>query len=478
MSGDRKILLLEFNEISWQVVDRLVEQRGSAFLPNFARLRRDGASALQTAVERPPLLDPWITWVTLHTGVPPSVHGASVLEQDDRTIAAKRSWQYAADAGRTVGVFGSIAAYPPATVDGFIVPGPFAPGDETHPPGLEIVQAINRRYTRAHGGTGRAPSATEAAGMVVRLLRLGLSARTCLRIAAQLVRERAVRHQRGRRVGLQPLLNFDLFEALVRRVRPDFATWHTNHAAHYMHHYWRAWDDTGFASRSPPEERARFGEAVPHGYRVCDALLGRAFDLADERTVVVVASSMGQQPYRNAAYADGKIVVRLRQVGPLLDLIGRDGIETAVPTMVPQWNLVIPDAGRRSDARRRLEAVRRTVGPVDEPGISVRETGDVLTITPYGLASRPAGIAYRFPGGEGRPDRVVPMEALFVADAPTVKQGMHDPDGLLAFHGADIRPGLRLAPCTNLDVAPTLLWLMGIAPPPVMHGRVLRELVA
>jgi hypothetical protein len=268
MTSKQKILLLELNEINWGVVDRLIEQRGPDYLPHFVQLRQQGAWATQTAVERAPLLDPWITWVTLHTGVPPSVHGASVLEQDATTISAKRSWQYVAEAGGSVGVFGSISAYPPVPVKGFMVPGPFAPADDTYPPALQPVQAINRRYTAAHNKTSRAPGALAGARIGARLLQLGLRPATCLRIAAQLVRERLAPHSRWRRVTLQPLLNFDIFSRLYRQQRPDFATWHSNHAAHFMHHYWRAWDDSKFVAKSPPAEREHYGEAVPHGYQI------------------------------------------------------------------------------------------------------------------------------------------------------------------------------------------------------------------
>ena len=84
----RKVILLELNEINWPVVDKLISQHGPDYLPNFRRLRERGSWATQVAVERPPYLDPWITWVTLHTGVPREVHGASVLEQDAVTITA------------------------------------------------------------------------------------------------------------------------------------------------------------------------------------------------------------------------------------------------------------------------------------------------------------------------------------------------------------------------------------------------------
>jgi predicted AlkP superfamily phosphohydrolase/phosphomutase len=63
------------------------------------------------------------------------------------------------------------------------------------------------------------------------------------------------------------------------------------------------------------------------------------------------------------------------------------------------------------------------------------------------------------------------MESLFTLDAPTPKQGMHHPEGLLAFIGAGIAPGSDLGTCSNLDVAPTLLSLLAIPIPSEMKGR-------
>ena len=478
MATTRKVLLLEFNEINWAVIDRLIADRGARFLPNFVRLRAQGAWALQSAVERPPLLDPWITWVTLHTGVSPAVHGASVLEQDAETISAKRTWQYVAEAGGSVGVFGSISAYPPAPLRGFMVPGPFAPSDDTFPTRLQPVQAINRRYTQAHNKTSKAPSAVEGLRIGAKLMRLGLRPSTCVRVAAQLVRERISPHARWRRVSLQPLLNFDFFAKLYRDERPDFATWHSNHAAHYMHHYWRAWDDSKFAAKSPPGEKEKYGEAVPFGYQVCDELLGRAFELIDDQTVLVVASSMGQQPYVSDKYAQGKIVVRVKNIDALLERLGKDGVQEAVPTMVPQWNLVVPDAVRRQSIQRQLEGVRRIVAGVTEAGFAVTEVGNALTITPLGLARMVPGIQYIFPATSLRAESRLAMEDLFAVDTPTVKQGMHHINGVLAFYGKGIKRGANLASCTNLDVAPTMLSIMGLGLPAVMEGRVLHEAMA
>jgi hypothetical protein len=475
MTAPKKVLLLELNEINWAVIDQLIAERGTHYLPNFVRLREHGAWALQAAVERPPLLDPWITWVTLHTGVRPAVHGASVLEQGVETILAKRIWHYVTEAGGSIGIFGSISAYPPTPTRGFMIPGPFAPSNDTFPASLRPVQMVNRRYTQAHANTTDAPGVLDGLRIGANLLRLGMRPSTCARIAAQLVRERVFPHARWRRVSLQPILNFDIFDRLYREARPDFATWHSNHAAHYMHHYWRAWDDSQFTTKSPPAERMKYGDAVPYGYRACDYLLGRAFRLLNNETILVVASSMGQQPYVSEKYNQGKIVVRIKNIGPLLEILGSSDVQNAIPTMVPQWNLVIPHAERRHSIRLQLEGVRRITEGVAEPGFSVTEVGESLTITPFGLARMSPQIQYLFPATSHRPESIHAMEDLFATDTPTVKQGMHHINGVLAFYGHGIKQGRQLPPCTNLDVAPTLLSIMGLPRPAVMEGQDLRE---
>lgn len=474
--ANRKVLMLEFNEINWNVVDKLIAQRGENFLPNFTKLRQQGAWATQTAIEVPPHLDPWITWVTVHTGVSREVHGASVLEQNSDTIRAKRLWDYVSAAGRKVGIFGSISAYPPKPVKGFMVPGPFAPGSDTYPPTLEPVQALNRLYTQVHNKTGKAQGPLDMAKVAINLFfNYGLTLGTLTRIAAQLVGERIKPASRWKRVCLQPRLNFDFFANLYRKERPDFATWHSNHAAHFMHHYWRAWDDSGFQAKSNATERADYGEAVPYGYQLCDELLGRFMQLIDRDTVLVLASSMGQQPFVSERYKDGKIVVRFKSIDKIVELLGKSGIVDVVPTMVPQWNLKVPDDTRRAQVKALLEGSYRLVKGVKEGAIAVEETEGLLTITPLGLSVETDDVKYFFPGCTGARTEGYGIHELFAVDTPTVKQGMHHPDGILAFYGADIRPGTNLGRCTNLDVAPTVLSLLGIAPSPDMSGRALSE---
>jgi Type I phosphodiesterase / nucleotide pyrophosphatase len=466
----RKVLLLEFNELTRVIMDPLIAQ---GKLPNFQRLFAEGATAAPESVDHPPHLDPWVTWVTLHTGVDRTVHGATVLEQDATTIKAKRTWHYAAEAGKSVGVFGSISAYPPRPVPGFMVPGPFAPSSDTYPPFLRPTQDLNRKYTQVHGKQAREDSPLQMASMAAELFKLGLTADTCATIAAQLVRERFDPNIRWRRVSMQPLVNYDFFAHLYRDYRPDYATWHTNHAAHYMHHYWRAYNDESFIKKSTPEEKAKYGGAIEYGYRLCDDLLGRFMQLVDDDTVICFATSMGQKPYVAEMFPDGRVVVRMKDPKRILDLVGAQGVAEIVPTMVPQWNVKIPDAKERARVMEMLH--KAYVTNVERPNaFFVLETGDILTVTPAGIGKHTGEIRYFFPDAPKADSKGYLLEELFERDTPD-KQGMHHPTGIFTMHGKGIKPGVEIKSTTNLDVAPTLLSLMGVPVPPAMKGRVMAE---
>jgi predicted AlkP superfamily phosphohydrolase/phosphomutase len=66
--------------------------------------------------------------------------------------------------------------------------------------------------------------------------------------------------------------------------------------------------------------------------------------------------------------------------------------------------------------------------------------------------------------------------SLFAADAVAHdRTGNHARDGMLVMHGEGIRAGLELCSVPVDDLAPTVLYLMGLPVDPNMDGRVLTE---
>jgi hypothetical protein len=458
----RKVLLAEINEITWDLIEPWMEE---GRLPTFARLRREGAWGAPLSVDLPPQLDPWITWTTVYTGRTQAEHNVFFLQQPPESIRAARLWELCRERGLKVGVYGSLCSWPPQAVEGFYVPDTFAPDAATHPPELRPIQELNLTYTRSV----RLPSDQDGvmfkAKLGAKLFGLGLSAGTAARVAAQLARERFDPSSRWRRVALQPFVNFDFFSRLYRRHRPDFASFHTNHVAHYMHTYWKAMRPELFAAATSEEERRAHGGAIEHGYRTADELLRRMTALLDDETVLVVASSMGQKPF---TARERKRIAQVRSLERLLKILGVEGRAEALSTMSDQFNIYPDTDETRALVVERLGAAY--VGTPARPMFYVTTVERGVTVNLRLDEEVEEGARCFFPhAGESF------LYEDLVYHTGQVKSGCHDPRGVLILYGAGVRRGARVGECDNLDLAPTLLALLGLPAAEGMTGRVLAE---
>src|SRR4051812_39212654 len=117
-----RVLLLEFNELSPTLMDRFI---ADGHLPAFKRLRDQSATFITDAGESDDLLNPWVQWVTVHTGVPASVHGIRKLGEADR-LAVPTIADAVTEAGGRVWLCGSMNVQPLKSVHGAVLPDPWS----------------------------------------------------------------------------------------------------------------------------------------------------------------------------------------------------------------------------------------------------------------------------------------------------------------------------------------------------------------
>lgn len=148
------VFVLGFDGLTPELVERF---EGEGLLPNFARLREDGAvGRVQSTV---PMISP-PAWATVSTGGLPGDHGIWgfwLPEGDDprgRFVDATRRlapavWETLSEAGRTVGVVNVPITCPPDEVNGFMIAGfPYPEGAPlTYPPELE-AEIVKKGYER------------------------------------------------------------------------------------------------------------------------------------------------------------------------------------------------------------------------------------------------------------------------------------------------------------------------------------------
>jgi predicted AlkP superfamily phosphohydrolase/phosphomutase len=467
----RNVLLLEINEVTWDLIDVFIAQ---GKLPNFARLKREGAWGTPLSVDRAPQLDPWITWTTVYSGQPQSEHNVFFLQQPPETIKAKRIWERCSEQGLTVGVYGSLCSWPPQRVDGFYVPDTFSPDSRTWPEDLSPIQKLNLTYTRSVRLPSDQDSLRFKAQLALRLMKLGLGPALLAKIVAQLAAERLNARIRWKRVALQPLVNFGFFSRLYRKYRPNFATFHTNHVAHYQHTYWKAMEPDKFRPlETSKEEIDTYGPAIEYGYVTADELLGSVLNLIDSNTVLVVASSMGQKPFQSALKG-GKQIAQWRSLDALLDVLGVRATAHAVATMSDEFVIYAPEQAERDHILAMLRA-----SYIDLPEQKTFVCGTIEGAVRVNLKTHAVGAIkptskVHFPESPGAP--ALEYDDV-IYNTGHLKSGCHDERGIIMFYGPGIPRGIELSACDNLMIAPTLMSLMGLPIPSEMHGSPLRELV-
>jgi hypothetical protein len=223
----RPVLFLELNEVNFEF---LRTYAGSGELPTFHRLLERHGYARTSSESKYEELEPWIQWVTAHTGKTLSEHGifrlGDIVNHDIPQV-----WERFEAKGLKVAAISPMNAKHRVKNPAFFVPDPWTATDITAPATLRslhraIVQVVN---DNAQGHV--------SARSLLDLLRgiLVYAAPSRLPQYAWLAATSVTRP--WRRAMLLDLLLADVFLKEVRRTGPDFATLFVNAAAHIQHHY-------------------------------------------------------------------------------------------------------------------------------------------------------------------------------------------------------------------------------------------------
>ena len=259
----RPVIVLEFNELTPALMERFI---AGGHLPAFSRLRSQSVACVTDSEEVAPNLEPWIQWVTVHTGRSYQEHGVFQLG-DGPKYKAPRVWDLVADAGERAWVCGSMnAAIASSNADRLLVlPDPWSVDVDPNPRGrfeayFDLVKTFVQEYTRESPPLKPLDYIRFGQFMVAN----GLSLRTVADAALQLAGER-VGGPRWRRATILDELQWDVFRHIYRKTRPRFSTFFINSTAHFQHYFWRQMDPHLFELGGYP---VRLPENGPHRLRL------------------------------------------------------------------------------------------------------------------------------------------------------------------------------------------------------------------
>ncbi len=458
-------------------------------LPTLARLIAAGASG-ELSSTLPPLTAP--AWVSFMTGKNPGKHGifdffrphAADLDQYEMVnsshIRAKLFWDYLSEAGKRVGVLNVPVTHPPRPVNGYLVPGLLSPdqGQTCYPPDLLLP------YQKELGPYRLTPDLLyQPDNTAVFIADLHALCDSQSRYAQRLCADHST----------------DFL--MVHFLAPDIAQhklWHYSDPSH-------PWYD--------PAQAAQYGSALRDLFARLDQAIADLIALMPAETTVLVMSDHGFGPSHQ--------IVNLNQFF----------IQTGLMKLKRGWRVW----GRQSLFKRpRLwrwagrwlrpvafadvdwaQTTAYSLGHIGQVYLNVNGRQPFGIVEPDGYETVRAQVMahlrlLRHPvTGQPLVEQMIVREAavhgpyldhgpdlhlvldgyrtmaypMFAADGRIVTEqrlgnsGDHRANGILIAAGPAIKAGHTVTAARLVDLAPTILYLLGVPVPDDMDGRVLGEAI-
>jgi len=424
-------------------------------LPNFRRFYDEANIYTTDAACEGEDLNPWVQWVTVHTGVPAEQYGIKRLS-DGHKLNLKAVWDCLSEANYRVWVCGSMNPRYDAPLKGYLLPDPWSTALPPYPenafgPYYHFVRGMVQEHTNEKMPLAKSDVLKFLGYMAFN----GLSFSTVRALLAQLWTERRTGKHRWRRSTLLDRLQFDLFRSCYDRLQPHFATFFLNSTAHLQHVFWRNLEPEAFTVKPTDEDQKEHQDAILYGYRSMDALLGRFMRMAGRDTTLVFCTGLSQQPYLKLEATGGKHFYRLHDPAALHGVLQVPGKFTYHPVMSEQFVLRFEND---ADARRAEQHLARfRVGETEAFRVVLQELDLMVTCAINTVISAGAQLT----DGQSQP---LPFFDVFYK-VDNVKSGFHHPDGMLWVRNPNREHAVHCEKVSLCSIAPAILDMFNVSPP-------------
>ncbi len=495
-----KLLIIGFDGATFNLIRPWAE---AGYMPNLARLMQEGVHR-ELLSTLPPVTSP--AWPTFMTGCNPGKHGVFDFIQpmgsrftlvNATRIKQPTIWKRLSQAGYQVGVMNIPVTYPPQEVNGFMISGMLSPtnGRISHP--ADIV----KRYEAELGPYQVLPKVQYKPGNEEEFI-------------AEIYR---VLHLRGK-WALE----------LMRREPWDVLMFHFLAMDVMKHALWRFMDHS-----HPRYEPSPYEHAIRDGYAIVDSYIGQLLDQLPADGNALIMSDHGFGPLHNMVnlnvYFMQKGLLKLKQdawtqlkafafrhgitpsgafqlasklgvqnlaarvskekrnniVGKFLSFDNVDWSRTVAYSMGHVGQVYLNLVGREPHGIVRPEEYEQTRQQVAEV---LRELKDK---NGRSLVSRlyTRDDAYHGPHAPKGADLHLVLDEynmiafpLFATEGKVLTQqirgdsGCHRSEGIFFGYGPDIRAAGELSQANILDLAPTIMHMLGTAVPSIMDGQVMQDI--
>jgi hypothetical protein len=409
----QQLLFLEFNEIN---LDSVRHYAGRGLLPSLHALIAGNGWATTTSEQRYEDVEPWIQWVTAHSGRSLEEHQVFRLG-DIVQHELPQIWESLEAHGLRVGALGPMNAVNRLRNPAFFVPDFWTQTQISAP---RVVARLHEAVSQLVSDNAQVRLTAGSTAALLMGLAVYAAPRNYSRYASLVMTSGS---RPWRRAILLDLLLSDVFVSLVRGRSPDFATLFVNAGAHIQHHYLFSAECYGGQNRNPEWYVSRGVDPLLEVYEAYDRILA-TIQATFPTARVMIATGLHQDPH-----GEGTYYWRLRKHAQFLDRI-RVPFARVEPRMSRDFLIVCRNAEQAAQAHARLAGATSNVDGL--PLFEVDNRGADLFVTLTYPREISPGFAFTI---AGESFSGLDRDVVFVA----LKNGQHNGTGYFLDTGADFR---------------------------------------
>ena len=358
----QKVILLEMNEISMQLLRHYVDD---GHLPNFRRLL-DAHGCSRTESETAHAnVNPWIQWVTAHTGLEYSEHGVFRMGDVVKTDLP-HIWDRLEAQGAKVAALSPFNSLNRCQQPSFFVPDPWTETGFVGAWDMRLLyQALNQvadDYANERISIGSILRLAAAALVNIQWRNLFAYLRDTLSY---------LRGRRWSRALVCDRLLVDVFIRHWRRERPDYASLCLNGGAHIQHHYMLNSPYYRGPRRNPDWYVGTDQDPLLEVYQLYDELIADLLRLNEQGGRLIIATGLAQ-----AFHERHSLYYRMDRHEEVLNALGIP-FQRIHPLMTEDFVVECATAEAALECQRMLESTRAGVDDlfyVDNADVEVRRT--------------------------------------------------------------------------------------------------------
>lgn len=270
----KSITVLELNEFNFDLL-----KRASSRYKNIKKLTSLYQTSTQTEdTYESDFLEPWVQWVSIHTGVPSTLHNIKHLG-DVPHLETPQIWEKLSDLGITSGVWGAMNANRANAKNClFFLPDPWT-GSETATPDELNDLLTPLRYTSKNYVKLSTSVLVQEMRRLFTFLRSNQMTLKLVREIPQLIKNLIqYRKEHFPFISLLDYLSTHLFLSYKKRYNPNFTILFLNSLAHLQHHHWK-----------------KKSEPLEIGFRYMDRILGAIFEELRPNEIFLCTNGLSQK---------------------------------------------------------------------------------------------------------------------------------------------------------------------------------------